>query len=417
MILRYGFYDDHRIGNRIWLSPYNHLAAIADSLGRVILVDCEQNVILRVWKGYRDAQCSFIKVDEKLSRNAERSKRKHALFLGIYSPKRSTVDIWNVERGKKLASFPAGQHGQLIQQYSYGSNTSGPSSSSSLSNKSNSITAFFLNPIDLTMKELTIPFHYTLDTSSNKKSKDLHIINQIKADLKSCRTEEDFESLADLCSNIQTNEMRFKCIHTIIKNRYLTPEIFTLILNTFLKTVEMNADFDSGDSDGGCSSKHDKQRIDPYCNSRLSRFLRKYERLLLFYNGMKHKSSNHDLNDSDEINDCDFDDILKVVDQYKMCLNLKRAPKVSIQSPLQTNNFIEYLSIFDCSSSDKIHLNNSKSNRFAGVGYDLFDTFIRQNMNFDGFYKLATISTLSNADLLKLFLKYWMEKEIRYDDM
>lgn len=410
MILRYGFYDDHRSGNRIWLSPYNRLAAVADSLGRVILIDCEQNVIIRVWKGYRDAQCSFIKIDEKLSRNAERSKRKHALFLAIYSPKRSTVDIWNVERGKKLAAFPAGPNGQLIQQYSYAN----ASSSASSTIKSNSITAFFLNPIDLTMKELTIPFHYALDTSNNKKSKDLHIINQIKADLKSSKTEEELEGLVDLCTSIQTNEMRFKCINAVIKNRYLTPEIFSLILNTFLKTVDLCTELDSGDSDGGSVSV--VKDNDPYSSSKLAKFLRKYERLLLFYNGMKQKSSNHDLNDSDEIDDCEFDDILRVVDQYKLCLNLKKAPKVSIQSPLQNNNFIEYLSIFDCTSHDRIHLSVSKSNRYAGVGFDLFDSFIKQNVSFDGFYKLATISTLSNVDLLKLFLDYWMEKEIRYND-
>lgn len=211
MILRYGFYDDHRTGNRIWLSPYNKLAAVADSLGRVLLIDCEQNILTRVWKGYRDAQCSFMKVDEKLPRNADRSKRKHALFLAIYSPKRSTVDIWNVERGKKLAAFPAGPNGQLIQQYSH---ISAPNASSS-SMRSNSFAAFFLNPTDLTMKELTIPFHYTLDISSNKKSKDLHIINQIKADLKCCESEEEQNSIIDLCSSIQTNEMRFKCISCI----------------------------------------------------------------------------------------------------------------------------------------------------------------------------------------------------------
>lgn len=411
MILRYGFYDDHRTGNRIWLSPYNKLAAVADSLGRVLLFDCQQNVITRVWKGYRDAQCSFIKVDEKLSRNADRSKRKHALFLAIYSPKRSTVDIWNVERGKKLASFPAGQNGQLIQQYSHISVNSHSSSSSA---RSNSFATFFLNPNDLTMKELTIPFHYTLDTSSNKKSKDLHIINQIKTDLKCCESEEEKSSITDLCSSIQTNEMRFKCIHALIKIRYLTPEVFSLILTTFLKAVEINSGIDHNDSDGGCNSKDTDN--DSYSDIKLSRFLRKYERLLLFYNGMKQKSSHDDLNDSDEINDCDFDDILKVVDQYKMCLNLKKAPKVSIQSPIQTNTFVEYLSIFECNSSDKICLNESKSNRFAGVGFDLFDSFIRQNINFDSFYKLATISSLSNYDLLRLFLHYWTDKDIRYND-
>lgn len=415
MILRYGFYDDHRTGNRIWLSPYNRLAAVADNLGRVILVDCSQNVILRVWKGYRDAQCSFMKVDEKMSKSSGQQKRRHALFIAIYSPKRSTVDIWNVQRGKKLAVFPAGQNGQLIQQNSYSTVSNMPSTSNSSvvikPTYHSSTAAFFLNPTDLTIKELAIPFHYALDASNTKKSKDYHIINQIKADLKTTDPE-DMSELTDLCDSIQTNEMRFKCIGTIIKSRNLTPEIFSMILSTFLKSIEGSGE----NSDQEQDEAPVKQGNDAYSDARLSKFLHKYERLLLFYNGMKQKSSHDDSNDSDEFNDCDFDEILKVIDQYKVCLNIKRTKKVLIQSPTSTNSFIEYLSIFDCSSTEKIRLHGSKSARFAAVGFDLFDSFIQRNANFDGFYKLANISTLSNVDLLRLFLKYWMEKEIEYDN-
>lgn len=408
MILRYGFYDDHRTGQRIWLSPYNRLAAIADNLGRIILVDCMHNVIIRVWKGYRDAQCSFMKIDEKLSKNSSQQKRRHALFIAIYSPKRSTVDIWNVERGKKLAAFPAGPNGQLIQQNSYATVSSAASSSSTslvLKPSYHSSTgAYFLNPTELTIKELTIPFHYALDSSNTKKSKDFHIINQIKADLKSI---DDMSEFADLCDSIQTNEMRFKSIGAIIKSRHLTPAVLQVVLNTFLKNVEGTTE--NSDQEEVTSDNHS------YSNAKLSKYLHKYERLLLFYNGMKQKPT-HDLNESDDISDCDFDEILRVIDQYKLCLNPKRSKKVSIQCPTIANNFIEYLSVFDC-SNDGIRLLESKSARFTAVGFDLFDSFIKHHVNnFDGFYKLADISTLNNVDLLRLFLKYWMEKDIQYDN-
>lgn len=412
MILRYGIYDDHRTGNRIWLSPYNRLAAVADNLGRVILVDCSQNLIIRVWKGYRDAQCSFMKVDEKLSKTSTQQRRRHALFIAIYSPKRSTVDIWNVERGKKLAVFPAGPNGQLIQQNSLANVSHMPSTSKSSvvvkPSYHSSTGAFFLNPNDLTIKELAIPFHYALDASNTKKSKDFHIINQIKADLKTIDAE-NMSELGDLCDSIQTNEMRFKCIGALIKTRYLTPEIFALILSTFLKSIE-------GTGEGSDQEESsDNVEGDAYSNSRLSKFLHKYERLLLFYNGLKQqKSSHNETLDSDDVSDGDFGEILKVLEQYKMCLSLKKSTKVTIQSPTLTNNFIEYLSIFDC-TGDEIHLHESKSARYASVGFDMFDSFIQQNSTFDGFFKLATISTLSNEILLRLFLKYWMEKDIQYE--
>lgn len=376
-------------------------------------MDCSQNVIVRVWKGYRDAQCSFMKVDEKLPKTATQQKRRHALFLAIYSPKRSSVDIWNVVRGKKLAVYPAGPNGQLLQQNSYATVSAAPSTSNSSvvlrPTYHSSTGAFFLNPIDLTIKELAIPFHYALDASNTKKSKDFHIINQIKADLRTVDPE-NLTDLIDLCDSIQTNEMRFKCIASIIKSRYLTPQIFSMILSSFLKSID--ATTDTPDQVEILES----DESDIHNNARLSKFLHNYERLLLFYNGMKEKTSHDDSNESDEIEDGGFDEILKMMEQYKICLNLKKSKKVSIQLPNPNNNFIEYLTIFDCLSSDKIRLHESKSARFATVGLDLFNSFIQQNANFDGFYKLATISTLSNVDLLRLFLKYWVEKEIDYDD-
>jgi hypothetical protein len=50
-----------RAGNNIWLSPPSYqLAVIADNLGRIVLLDLVKGVTLRMWKGYRDAQCGFV---------------------------------------------------------------------------------------------------------------------------------------------------------------------------------------------------------------------------------------------------------------------------------------------------------------------------------------------------------------------
>lgn len=368
-------------------------------------------MILRIWKGYRDAQCSFMKIDEKMARSSANVKRRHVLFLAIYSPKRSTIDIWNIERGKKLAAFPVGVNGQLIQQHASASTSS--RSSTSAAQKATSVTAFFLNPNDLTIKEFTIPFHHALDIANNIKSKDLHIINQIKADLKDIG-DDNMHEISDLCESIQLNEMKIKCIQAIIKNRYITPAIFDVILNTFAKSIR---DIDTALDDDNQTKPNVTDENDRFNDKQLIAFLRRYERLLQFYNGMKQKPSQNDSDTDDiEIVESNFQDILKAIDRYKMCLNLKKTTKVSIQSPIQNNNFIEFLSIFDCSVDDGIRLHESKSTRFASVGFELFDAFIRNHNNFDCFYKHANISTLKNWDLLRLFLKYWMEKDIRYND-
>lgn len=200
------------------------------------------------------------------------------------------------------------------------------------------------------------------------------------------------------------------------QNRHVTPEIFAIVLNTFAKSIQdvtMEVTPDDGNPEKSITIKESGANGD----KKLIAFLRRYDRLLQFYNGMKQKPSHNDSDSDDiEIDESNFRDILKAIERYKMCLNLKKTTKVSIQSPAQNTNFIEYLSIFDCSSEDGIRLHESKSNRFANVGFDLFDVFIKNHNNFDCFYKHANVSTLKNVDLLRLFLKYWMEKDIRYND-
>ena len=48
---RFGLADDLREALSVSVSPNQRLAAINDSLGRVILVDLNQGIAVRVWKG------------------------------------------------------------------------------------------------------------------------------------------------------------------------------------------------------------------------------------------------------------------------------------------------------------------------------------------------------------------------------
>lgn len=67
---RFGLCDLRRTATDVILSPNKKLAAVSDALGRVLLVDTFRGVVLRIFKGYRDAQCSFIQVpDEKKSKH------------------------------------------------------------------------------------------------------------------------------------------------------------------------------------------------------------------------------------------------------------------------------------------------------------------------------------------------------------
>lgn len=112
MRARSHFFDGKRDGHNISIAPNGRLAVIVDNLDRVILVDTQRSVALRVWKGYRDAQCAFVPVKEKTLKGVQTSRRK-ALFLVIYAPRLGCLEIWPLQQGPKVAAFTVCKNGQL----------------------------------------------------------------------------------------------------------------------------------------------------------------------------------------------------------------------------------------------------------------------------------------------------------------
>lgn len=96
--------DFQRTGGCIWLAPPSYqLAVVNDSFGRIMLIDVIKGITIRMWKGYRDSQCGFIEVlEEKSRKELKTESRRAGLFLVIYAPKKSVVEIWCLERGPKM---------------------------------------------------------------------------------------------------------------------------------------------------------------------------------------------------------------------------------------------------------------------------------------------------------------------------
>jgi hypothetical protein len=70
-------------------SPLGHLALAADGLGRVLLLDVRQQCVVRLWKGYRDAQIAFLGA-------------RHAV---LYAARRGLLEIWSLRHGPRLAAY------------------------------------------------------------------------------------------------------------------------------------------------------------------------------------------------------------------------------------------------------------------------------------------------------------------------
>ncbi|KAI1317515.1 Rab3 GTPase-activating protein non-catalytic subunit [Mortierella claussenii] len=88
------------------------LAAMTDSLGRVLLVDLEECEIIRMWKGLRGARCSWVQEERELkagkTTKGGASKRYLVLYLVIYAPKRGTVEIYPARQGKRVGLLQVG---------------------------------------------------------------------------------------------------------------------------------------------------------------------------------------------------------------------------------------------------------------------------------------------------------------------
>ncbi|KAI8912196.1 Rab3 GTPase-activating protein regulatory subunit N-terminus-domain-containing protein [Powellomyces hirtus] len=95
------------------------LAALTDTLGRVMLVDVEEGEIIRMFKGVRDAQCAWLQV---LDKHHDPDNDPHhtntipqpKLLLAIYTA-RGVLEIYPVRHGPRVAGFQVGTDMRLVQ--------------------------------------------------------------------------------------------------------------------------------------------------------------------------------------------------------------------------------------------------------------------------------------------------------------
>ncbi|EGZ17480.1 hypothetical protein PHYSODRAFT_504554 [Phytophthora sojae] len=102
--------DDRRRCRVLVLSPTGRLAAVSDTLGRILLVDTSRMIVIRMWKGYRNAQCGWMQ-------GSEGARRPPGLYLVIYSAQRGIVEVWRARYGPRVFSFAVGNSAKLFTQF------------------------------------------------------------------------------------------------------------------------------------------------------------------------------------------------------------------------------------------------------------------------------------------------------------
>jgi hypothetical protein len=122
--------DYPRKGEKLTLSPSGTLAAITDSLGRILLLDTQALVVVRLWKGYRDASCVFMEMLAKKDKgksviHTEPVKSDYCLCLAIHAPRKGIIEVWQMRTGPRLLTIQCAKGSKLLQPaYRFGSNSS-----------------------------------------------------------------------------------------------------------------------------------------------------------------------------------------------------------------------------------------------------------------------------------------------------
>ncbi|XP_018329568.1 rab3 GTPase-activating protein regulatory subunit [Agrilus planipennis] len=208
---RFGICDLRRNGVEIILSPNRRLAAITDVLGRICLLNVHEGVVIRLFKGYREAQCAFLQVpDETKSRN--KVKVRVATFLIIYCPKKGTLEILSAQQGIKIAVFTASKYSRLLYI------THGIMGFSNISKSKYMcrFTCILIDP-DGNIKEIVIPFHFALPEKNNRKARDMHLYKRLKQIIKSKshNKEQLLSECLNTCKELSTITIQFKCLEMI----------------------------------------------------------------------------------------------------------------------------------------------------------------------------------------------------------
>ncbi|XP_029643164.1 rab3 GTPase-activating protein non-catalytic subunit isoform X2 [Octopus sinensis] len=219
--LRFGLPDKRRIGESIVLSPNNKYAATTDSYGRVILLDVQRGIGIRMWKGYRDAQVGWVQVKEEKSQCTNPQKMQRlAQFFVIYAPRRGILEVWTAVYGPRVAAFNVCKRCRLICQ-GYGMMGLNNVTSRDTKTKTFQIALVDTNGF---IKTIDVPFHLALSDKSSKRARDLHLLKKLKTLLKECNEESESlkSTVKETLLDMKISSIAQQGVERVLNTKYLS---------------------------------------------------------------------------------------------------------------------------------------------------------------------------------------------------
>lgn len=399
---RHDLIDYQRMGCNIVAAPSHYqMAVIIDNLGRIILIDVITGIMIRMWKGYREAQCGFTEVVEARNRKESAESRRTGLFLIIYAPRKSILEIWCLQKGPKIATFQASKNGFLIYN------------DHDKSSRNSKASCFFFDAEDNSLKNFSIPFHCILSETNSKSAEDFHYLKRLKMTLKNVdlKDSQAVASVIELCEKFQTPEIKLKCLDLLTNFRKTEPGIIKAVIAIFLKTQDVVADEIE-------EEVHEDTAIqDGIYRNQLTASCVNYKSLIDCYLMAKDKCVDESIkNESIELLDNEYLTVQRIVELMSFSKSKESSHNTkNVSFKDNEESIVSFLTSFKV-NTDEVILNADHANVHDHVGSVLFSNAWNEQISMLKLIDIFTISRIASEHIMKCFLHFWLQQEINFSD-
>ncbi|XP_074646161.1 rab3 GTPase-activating protein non-catalytic subunit-like isoform X2 [Tubulanus polymorphus] len=409
--IRFGLPDKRRQGESIQLSPNNKLAVTTDSYGRIVLIDVDKGIAIRMWKGYRDAQVAWVEVKE----DSSRSKKvvRTALFLIIYAPRRGILEVWTAQQGMRVSAFNVGKWCTLTYP---GFGMMGLNNVTYREGKGQVFQCCLLD-VDGTIKVVDVPFHLALSDKNSKRARDMHLLKKLKLSLRENKEESDLleSEILAIFSEMRTAGMKIQGLERVLSTKYLSSQFMDTVIQAILQHYHIQAE----------KAKEEAATLDTE-TKRLIKYCQLQQQLIHTYCALEkvnsQKAETGQILDPTQIlvkilglNEADANNCL---DQLNIAKKIFTEPRVRFASDVLLN-LAAFLGCFECHT---LHLEEHAQtgvslkpglpeDKLLALGNFVFKTSLNGTSLVEDLITLLQVSILPPDDLVSLLFQVWLNEE------
>ncbi|XP_070498879.1 rab3 GTPase-activating protein non-catalytic subunit [Chironomus tepperi] len=406
---RHELVDYQRTGCNIYMSPINYqIAAVTDTLGRIVLIDIAKGIPIRMWKGYREAQCGFIEVNEgSKSRKENNEGRRCGLFLVIYAPRKAIIEIWCLQKGPKIATFQCSKHGFLL----YDNHLT--DSSHHHKSRHNKISCLFFDSHDNCLKTFSIPFHCILSEGNSKSAEDFHHLKRLKMTLKNINLndEEAVQSgIIQNCEKIQMPEIKLKCLELMTNYKKIQPQILRDVIDVFESKMEEHVDVQEGDEE-----LHEGEIQDEIYRNQLSASCDNYKKLIECYVLATSDCEGECLkNETIELMEPEYLTMQRLIELMNISKKNQSSTSKNVtfeDAKEKDESIVAFFGSFIVTEKDKILINTEHlDNHYDVIGSVLFTHVWKEKLPSSKLAKIFELINISSEEVMRCFLHFYLKQ-------